>query len=279
MFKFFNSDDRNFKKKIISHFHGQNCEFLADHPILKTVSLDLLESFKDIHFPKAITFYVGAHRSFSGYWSKKNIRIAIQTEQFYDSSGRKLWSFDNGEVLQNIKISLKNCDVFWDLSKDNARFYEENELDTVIGGKGVFGPYVFKKNYEKMRKIVNPHLVFYGTPNDRRNELIKEFKSPKVQVLKRIYGDRLNKMIDQSAGVLNLHFEEGTYTELPRVLSAYNRRRVLVSETLAAPFVSLEHYLPLDGIGLSNADKIFNNFSALVADEYNFEILLKEISF
>jgi hypothetical protein len=277
MFEILSKKNRSFRKKTISNFHGNNCEFIADHPILKTFSLDLLYSFKNLQLSKPITFYVGAHRSFSGYWSKQNIRIAIQTEQFSDEKGQHLWWSDNAELIHNIKNSLKNCDVFWDLSKHNMPFYQANNLEKMVNKKGVFGPYVFQKNEKKMKPLTHKHIIFCGTLNDRRKELIKNFDGPKVKIIQRVYGAKLNKLIDQSAGVLNLHFADGIYTELPRVLSAYNRRRILVSEILAAPFLPSEHYICTDSYALQKADEVFQRFSTLVSDEYNFEVLLKDI--
>ena len=277
MLKFFNFQNRNFKKKVISEFHGRNCEFIADHPILKTFSLDLLYSFKNLELAKPITFYVGAHRAFSGYWGKKNIRIAIQTEQFCDATGQRLWWSDNTELIQNIKNALKNCDVFWDLSQHNMPFYQKNKLDVIMKKKGIFGPYVFQKKQKEMRTFNKKHIIFYGTLNNRRRGLIKNFQGPKVKIAQRIYGAKLNRIIDRSAGVLNLHFAHGVYTEVPRILSAYNRCRVLVSETLASPFISSEHYISTNNYEQDKAEKTFKNFSSLVSDKYNFEVLLKEI--
>ena len=278
MFKVFDLQNRNFKKKTISVFNGRNCEFISDHPILKTLSLDLLYSFENIKLSKPMTFYVGAHREFSGYWAKKNIRVAIQTEQFCDATGQNLWWSDNAELIQNIKNAIKNCDVFWDLSNHNMPFYRANNLDVMIKKKGIFGPYVFHKNQKEMKALIREHIIFCGTLNDRRKELIKNFIGPKVKIAQRVYGKKLNRMIDQSAGVLNLHFADGVYTELPRVLSAYNRRRVLVSEMLASPFISSQHYINANSYEPQNAKEIFANFSTLVSDKYSFEILLKEIS-
>ncbi len=277
MLEIFNKKNRSFRKKTISKFQSDNCEFIADHPILKTFSLDLLYSFKNLQLSKPISFYVGAHRAFSGHWSKKNIQIAIQTEQFSDEIGQQLWWSGHAELIQNIKNSLENCDVFWDLSQHNMPFYQANGLEKMVKKKGVFGPYVFQKNEKKMRALSYKHIIFCGTLNNRRKELIKNFQGPKVRIVQRVYGTKLNKMIDQSAGVLNLHFADGIYTELPRVLSAYNRRRVLVSEMLSAPFKPLEHYICANSYTPEKAEEVFRKFSSLVADEYNFEILLKEI--
>lgn len=279
MFNFFNFGNKNFRKKIISEFHGPNCVFIADHPILKTFALDLLYSLKNFQLQSPITFYVGAHRVFSGYWSKNNLRIVIQTEQFCDSTGQPLWWSDNSEFTLNIKKSLENCDVFWDLSQHNMPFYKANNLDGLIQKKGFFGPYVFQTKPKKMRSVNREHIIFCGTLNDRRKELIKNFKGPKVKIVQRVYGAKLNDMIDKSAGVLNLHFADGIYTELPRVLSAYNRSRVLVSEPLASPFIPSEHYISTSSCEINEAEKVFENFSNLVSDQYNFGKFLNDISF
>ena len=279
MLNFFRFKNRHFRKKIISEFHGSNFTFIADHPILKTFALDLLYSLKNYQLQRPITFYVGAHRTFSSYWTKNNLKVAIQTEQFCDSNGQRLWWSDNSEFTVNIKKSLENCDVFWDLSQHNMPFYRENNLDGLIQTKGVFGPYVFQNKPKKMRTISKRHIIFCGTLNHRRRDLIKNFQGPEIKIVQRVYGETLDKLIDDSAGVLNLHFADGAYTELPRLLSAYNRSRVLISELLASPFIPSEHYINVSNCEIDKAEKIFENFSSLVSDQYNFEKLLSEISF
>ena len=83
------------------------------------------------------------------------------------------------------------------------------------------------------------------------------------------YLEPLYKEINVSSGVLNLHFEEGIYSEIPRLLSAYICGKVLYSEPLAAPFISGQHYIPLGSKVTFNTEEIYTNISKTFVQNFS----------
>jgi hypothetical protein len=92
-------------------------------------------------------------------------------------------------------------------------------------------------------------LLFFGAPNQRRAEIIRRLRDAGVAVQearKKTFGEALRAAMVSGSAVLNLHFDDGIYSEAPRILKAMLAGLPLVSEDLAPPFQPGVHYLTLD---------------------------------
>ena len=77
--------------------------------------------------------------------------------------------------------------------------------------------------------------------------------------------------MSDSSAILNIHFQNGVYTEWPRILLAYVNGKILISEELGYPLISGRHYYPL-GIDSNemNASQIHENIWEDFARKYSF---------
>lgn len=180
-------------------------------------------------------------------------------------------------AIEKVAYALSKADVFLDLNGTNRPYYEAN-IEQETKAQIHFGPYIFpcKVFYHK------PHnqekLVFFGRQESQRHpKHLAEIKNSIVDILSQnCYLEPLYKEINVSSGVLNLHFEEGIYSEIPRLLSAYICGKVLYSEPLAAPFISGQYYIPLGSKVTFNTEEIYTNISKTFVQNFSFSQFLTE---
>lgn len=217
-----------------------NLRFVARHPILS----DLAAIFAGYDLgplaDRKASVYVGVH-SFTKRILPPGFRIGIQTEQFFDASGRSLWGTQS---RWRILRQAWQYDVLLDLSPLNRPAYEF--LPALLQRRLRFGPHIFPSHLPPFHPgEVGAPLLFFGAINQRRQQVLDEMGKT-VRILPYgVYGAHLTAEIMAAKGVVNLHFSDGVYTEYPRLLTALMHGKALSSEELAEPLVAGRHYLPL----------------------------------
>ena len=92
------------------------------------------------------------------------------------------------------------------------------------------------------------------------------------------FGEDLQKIVAQAAGILNLHYVDGRYSEMPRLLSACLAGKAVMSEPLGD-----EVFLGRDYIGLGqfptvdDARSVYDSFWQNFAANYRFSCFLRSI--
>ncbi|MGA0827657.1 MAG: hypothetical protein ACO3PW_09925 [Gemmobacter sp.] len=211
----------------------------AHHPILRDLAATLAGPAFALPRGRAIELLVGVH-DFARRRPPGRLRIALQTEQLADAQGRPLWAARLGRELGGV---LGRCDALIDLSPFNANAYAR--LPPADRARVLFGPYIFPDRIPDFVPGTGPELVFFGALNPRRAAALARISARRpVRVLPPgTFGPALMAALAPAAGILNLHFAEGEYTEAPRLLTALMAGKPVYSEPLAPPLVPGRHYL------------------------------------
>jgi hypothetical protein len=260
--------------------------FLAKHPALQDfaslLSSGLGETFLDRSAVWGLCVVVGLHEFDRQRFAEQGLRVGIQTEQYFDVNGRKLWGCPS--ILFLLRQVLK-YDFILDLSHANRKAYKL--IPGFLRKKVIFGPYGFPDrpvDYLHHGSCKPP--LFVGAESGRRNtilERISECGTKGIDAITGIYGDRLRERIRKSCGVINIHFSEGVYTELPRFLICYREGKLMYSERLAPPFIDGKHYVLLDEAAGESMNceqagtRVFQAINAELVAHYKFSAFLKEI--
>ena len=232
------------------HFHSR-------HPVLD----DIAKTFSKYNFKKVVCknvhIYVGVHK-FRHHVLPKGLNIGVQTEQFFDENGKKLWRHTSWiKVLRQVI----QYDITLDLSPANRPAYRF--LPKFLRDRIVFGPKIFPDDDIEFVASKNDELVFFGGLSARRSQIIQKLSSRyKILTIKNgTFGDELFSSTKDSFGVLNLHHDTGIYTEIPRLLTAYLNGKPVYSEELGRPLVEGRHYLPIDSeLNETKAKEVFQQF-------------------
>ncbi|NHF73827.1 hypothetical protein [Paracoccus xiamenensis] len=249
------------------HYRGGVRFVSPNGRLLRNLSLTLGQSIPS-DFPFEGTVYVCAHALFPE--TDEGVSLGIQTEQYYDENGAKLW----GDVPdQNISQMFDRYDHVLDWSYANKGRYE----GLTQGDRLHFGPWVFPNEQVQFVPGDAP-FVFFGNMAERRRSVLRELaERVRIDILpKGSFGEVLSEAIRDSQGILNVHFDNGIYSEVPRILTAYHAGKAVVSEPLAQPFEAGKHYIPLDDPYSFNPEEIFRNMEKLAA-RYRFAEFLKKI--
>jgi hypothetical protein len=249
-------------------------EIVSNHPVLNQVAADIFAGLEDDLLPaQRVTVFVGIHRRYRLALLRRGYRIGINTEHYFDADGNRLW---RRERRLKILLHFLRFHRILDLSAANAPHYQW--LPGFLRRRVVFGPYIFSGRDLPFSGFGGP-LVFFGSINGRRHKLLASLDKERVQVLSAsTFGAELTRQIDASAAVLNIHFLDGSYTEYPRLLSAYNRGKILVSEPLGPDMIAGRHYAVIgQSCDAHHAQEIFQNFSQEVAKKYGFSAFLKRM--
>lgn len=242
----------------------------AKHKVLKELAR-LLE-FKDPPNPsnRSINIFVGAHEWLYDYLPITQINIGIQTEQFFDRNGNRLWGMFSDSSLAVLKAKF---DLIIDLSFANSKIYAEQDLEFVE-----FGPYIFPSSSKAFISSPAGSLIFMGAMNQRRKSALEKYQRQyNIQCVSvNTFGDDLDRQIKLSSAVLNIHFEEGIYTEYPRILLSYLNGKPVISEMLDYPMIPDKNYILIgDHFDSAKAKKIFQCFSKEIADNFKLDLILK----
>lgn len=250
------------KKFLVAQING--VRFYAKHQVLRELIL-LISQQAELPVQQRINIFIGIHHWIANELPNNALNIGIQTEQFFDAHGLKLW----GSLPESqLKAACLKFDVILDFSEFNKPAYKNfDKYDRVV-----FGPYIFpsKKVIPKTDNLSEVHFV--GALNERRQKIISDVsKLYAIKVIKNEFGEKLNKTLSDSSAILNIHFQNGVYTEWPRILLAYVNGKILISEELGYPLISGRHYYPL-GIDSNemNASQIHENIWEDFARKYSF---------
>ena len=259
---------------------AKSIKFIAKHPVLAQFADDLRAAINpSLIVEQQTKIFVGIHKGLGVVnWFIPALKIGIQTEQLCAEDGALLWGAKKRKAVRNIKLACLLCDVILDLSPSNKEFYRRIGLLDKYPQKFVFGPHVFPDTPPEFNSPSDGYFVFFGAiDGTRREKIVSSLPDEMVSVVPAgTYGEELSSIINDSQGVLNIHYGEGVYTEVPRLLSAYLHGKVLYSETLAHPFVEGVHYMPIDSLSYERDDGyVFNELSRLVTNEYSFTNFLK----
>lgn len=223
-----------------------NVYFYAVHQVLIDLSKILCEGLKSdqlLHTKKRINVFVGVHQfKKSRLPACDSIKIGIQTEQFIDESGVPLWGINTFKSVLKVMLEF---DLILDLSHANLLFYQ-NLPKLLWVKKIIFGPYIFSKNSSPNIKKTNK-LIFLGALNKYRINRLNMLRDADLEIecLSDISGKRVFSIFSGYAGVLNIHFQSGKYTEWPRFLMAHNQGLAFISDELSSQLVPYKHYLPI----------------------------------
>lgn len=248
-----------------------NLRFVSPHPVLSEVARDLARCVtSDDALALPVDIWMGAHKRWPFERETGRRVLAIQAEQIFDADGRDMWRRIRRKHLLGM---ARRADLMLDLSVHNCPAY--GIWPRLFPRRFLFGPHVFPSAPPARRP--GEGVVFYGTANDRRAALLAE--RPAIRALPRdTFGAALAREVAAAAAVANLHFSDGRYTEVPRLLSAYLAGKPLISENLAAPFEPGQHYVPLDApLHDAALDRAFEGLTRLAA-AYRFEDVLRRLA-
>ncbi len=238
--------------------HGAT--FLYGHRVLRDFARDLSHCLT-APLSQEVDIYVGVHAvrqlSPSGRPS-----IGIQTEQILDRNGQRMWRVPNRRRRRHF---AETYDALLDLSPDNGPAYDF--LPPELRRKVHVGPHIFPDT-----DLVPAHLdappLFFGSLNDRRRQILDQLKTARpVEVARHgTFGRGLDKLLATHGAVLNIHYQEGEYSEFPRFLKACLAGKPFLSEPLSAPLQAGVHYLGLsDQIDPALSGRLFQSIQALAA--------------
>jgi hypothetical protein len=241
---------------------------------LQHIAKSLTKEGSKITTENQIAIYVGIHEWINDDINNGCTNIGIQTEQLFDVNQKKLRGYTSSLLT---KFYLNKFDYIIDLSDLNKPGYSlsKSEVNRVI-----FGPYIFshrdKHCKERGCKANSSKLLFIGKPNERRNNILKEYYSTNdYELINGLFFNDLDEKIQESTGLINIHYEDGIYTEWPRLLLAFENNKITYSEKLSAPLKLGYHYADLvRPIKPSEERKIFENFESDIASKHQFKNLI-----
>lgn len=214
--------------------------FVSSHPTLNDFATDLARGVTR-PLGRPVEVFVGAH--LARRMPPSDIpRLGIQTEQLMDADGTPLWKAFSQEKIARI---VKRFDAILDLSPANRPAYEF--LPKAARRKVHFGPHIFPETAPAHRPG-GQSLIFVGSQNPRRAQVLAQVQAgrPITILPEGTFGTALDAAIQASGGMLNIHYQDGIYTEYPRLLKTLLNGKICHSEAFDAPLQAGTHYLPVD---------------------------------
>lgn len=267
-----------------------NLFVFAKHPILVDVSkllvngLDLDEMLK---ISSRVNIFVGVHQfDKEDLSSFQGLNIGVQTEHFFDEDGKKLWGVN---IFYQTIRALSALDCLIDFSHANRKAYARLP-NFLIKSKIIFGPYIFPKKNVFVSDDENDDLVFIGAINQRRSDALEgiEHMGHPINRVQGVHGDDALSLIAKSKALIKLHFEDGVYSEWPRILMAYLSGKIIISEKLSSDLIPGRHYIEIDSMSeflksdpsgqLKINRKMIDNMSQDFLEKYSFQNLLLKLS-
>lgn len=251
-----------------------NIQILSRHKILDDIATDLLAGLSvEFNPARRITIFCGIHKFFGPDVFRRGYKIGIQTEHFYDEGGkfiaRRSW-----EIPQVLRF-VRRCRAILDLNPANWPMYEN--LPAREKSKITFGPHIFPPVPPKFCPSIDDRAVFFGTSSGRRSRILESLDPQRFQRLKSSkFGAGLIAELSKFGAVLNIHHDEGIYTEAPRILIALKAGKPLVSEALSSEWKPGIHYLlPADFAPDANLEEVFDAMSDQCTRLYSFQRYLE----
>ena len=220
---------------------------------------------------QAVSVYIGIHEWRHEKLPRNRINIGVQTEQFFDQSGKRLWGLRS---TIDPCIHVSRFDVILDFSQFNEKAYKH------VKGmqKVIFGPYVFPCRDCYFQRSESDELVFVGTNKYRRAEIIMRLQEKRsVKVISDRFYDQVRPIISKCSGLINIHFQEGIYAEWPRILMAYRAGKLIFSEPLGAPMEEGVHYYGLEQeVYTVDGASVFDRINSDIVEKYRFDEFLSQ---
>lgn len=246
------------------------------HPVLDQVAEDIARGVDPEQLPDMdINVYVGIHKRYGRAMWRPGFKIGIQTEHYFDAEGRKLWRCGKRwRLLKDLLI----YDRILDLSPANKVNY--TWLPKFLLKRIVFGPFIFPSNPIDFFPASNSRLAFFGCINERRRDILTSLPADSIHILPdESFGSILSETIRQYNAVLNIHYNDGKFSEFPRLLFAYLEGKVVVSEELGAELKAGIHYVKLNEYDrCQDLQPIFCAFRDEFAARYRFTDFLRNIT-
>lgn len=246
-------------------------DFAADlaATITEPVGLDV-ELRIGIHFPRGLAGNAPAGR--------RSLLVGVQTEHLLDATGKSMW---RTHVQDKFLPHLERYDVVLDLSESNRPIYAD--LPDHIRARIHFGPFIYPREAPALAMRPGGPLLFFGAPNQRRADKILQLRAAGVtvqEVRKKTFGETLRAVMGTGSAVLNLHFDDGIYTEAPRILKAVLAGLPVVSEDLAPPFQAGMHYLTLDraATDAGRLAETYANLAQMLGSDYSLAGFLRRVA-
>ncbi|QGT79107.1 hypothetical protein GM160_09535 [Guyparkeria halophila] len=252
--------------------------FLARHVMLDHLAWEVIRGLPDRFATRheQVSIYCGIHKGFGASWLRRGYKIALQTEQMFDENGKPLWG-QSRKRARRVSFAAWAADLVLDLSAANRRFYEEHCPQALAEGKIRFGPHIFPSHPLPFDSGGDEAAAFFGSIGDGRRVKVLEGLDFPVRILTSgTFFEDLYQQVRDCSAVLNIHFEQGVYTEAPRLLTSLYCGKPLVSERLGAPFLPDEHYIPIDAHDIVDHRAVFERLSRFVSDNLSFARFLRE---
>lgn len=238
--------------------HGATFHF--GHRVLRDFARDLSKCLT-APLSQEVDIYVGVH-TIRQVAPTGRPMIGIQTEQILDSSGHRMWRAPNRRRRSSF---AETYDILLDLGADNGQAYDFLPED--LRRKVRFGPHIFPDT-ELAPAYLDAPPLFFGSLNDRRRQMLDQLKATRpVEVARHgTFGRGLDALLASHGAVLNLHYQDGEYSEFPRFLKACLAGKPFLSEPLSRPLLAGEHYLsPTDPLDAARAERLFQSIQTLAA--------------
>ncbi|WBU63396.1 hypothetical protein PAE61_13665 [Paracoccus aerodenitrificans] len=254
------------------HFvRHEDLVFVVNHRLLADVAEDLCRLLPVNHGFRA-SVLVGMH-IFGSLPDVVGPKLGIQTEQILDEKGSSLW---RDYPIRRVRRDINWLNGMLDFSFANLPAYAE--LRPSRRRKVLFGPYAFPDHIVPFR-LNGDYIAFVGNTHGRRSEILQALsEKTRIDIApRRTFGERLSRWLEGSSGVLNIHFAEGVYAEIPRMIKAYLAGKVIYSEELSYPFVAGRHYFLLDAFeeDVETRLQVFERFQREIAIPYRFTRFLE----
>lgn len=193
--------------------------------------------------------------------------IGIQTEHILSEEKNEMRLALDRRTIRQV---CAHYDAILDLSELSRPAY--SHINEWRQRKVTYGPHIFPSKSVSYN-AGGKSAVFVGGLNNRRQEIIDLYQSlhPVEIVPRGTYGIQLEEFVNSSSLFLNIHFQEGTVSEAPRLLKAYLYGKPTASEDLAAPFIIGRHCLSLSELpSLMRMEEVFSMFEKEIASQYRF---------
>jgi hypothetical protein len=246
--------------------------FHAQHAIMLDLAADLTKTL-DGPLGQPVDVFVAAHQS-RWFTPSGRLRVALQTEQLYDEAGVPMLKAFRENRITNF---INRFDAVLDFAYCNRPAYDG--LSEALLAKVHFGPHIFPRHPRPLQPG-GEALLFVGGTNKRRDEGLAAVSA--LQTVARApegtFGAGLDALIAASAGMVNIHLKDGTYTEYPRLLKAILHGKPFWSEALAQPLKAGEHYFDLAAQpDVSEIARVYNAATRMLAERYSFSGFLESL--
>ena len=161
-------------------------------------------------------------------------------------------------IMNNLKL-IENSILTFDYNKENIKYYPEyvkHKIRLLHPPIESYEPYYEERKYD---------VLFFGTQNERRNNIIEVLKKHfRVCYVNNIFNEPLDKLINQSFVCLNLHYYKDAVLETTRIHKLLNKNVTIISEKTNEPELLKRYKNHVSFIDIINDD--LSNVNNLVKE-------------